>query len=353
MRRVLPSRRAVVLLGPRPSMPRRCPTRKSLRVPDGFSRLFEQQGPNVQECSRNGDASVHPLLKAGADQQWLHECFARTPSLDAGSSIDESDESNNTTGPYFTSPASHGVPQSGMSCLEQDPCPGHHANGSFATPQQGPQPHPLLTRPTPRHTSPFPCLDVLPPTLLPSRLARFLNYHQGISEPVGLTTRFLPLTEYESVPHPLEAESAYVSDECGSNVPVVSVVATLKYSLTAAFPSLDSSAYAAYGSPEASISRINISTAAGSSKSGSAAYAPPAKTTKAANVRKLTPMYRISLFILYSFLLLSTALPTTRSGDSGLRQLPVRPTHVPLEVPLDMGIAKVEAPREAVAIPSY
>ena len=49
----------------------------------------------------------------------------------------------------------------------------------------------------------------------------------------------------------------------------------------------------------------------------------------------------------------STALPTTRSGDSGLRQLPVRPTHVPLEVPLDMGIAKVEAPREAVAIPSY
>ena len=35
---------------------------------------------------------------------------------------------------------------------------------------------------------PFPCLDGLPPTLLPSRLARFLNYHQGISEPVGLTT---------------------------------------------------------------------------------------------------------------------------------------------------------------------
>ena len=48
-------------------------------------------------------------------------------------------------------------------------------------------------RPSPwaRFSSPFPCLDVLPPTLLPSRLARFLNYHQGISEPVGLTTSVL------------------------------------------------------------------------------------------------------------------------------------------------------------------
>ena len=72
-------------------------------------------------------------------------------------------------------------------CLQQDSCPGHHANGSFATPQQGPQP----TRSYSANSTTYfalPCLDVLPPTLLPSRLARFLNYHQGISEPVGLTT---------------------------------------------------------------------------------------------------------------------------------------------------------------------